>query len=584
MRDYEALAAIEALDARPVTDTSRPRVRRAREEVALRKKYQDERNTLVLKILQRYVDDEQLCVIDSLAYSTLKKHAELVYQKRGNQLASLNQNLGEYLMRFYESEEQSNPELHLIATWTRANWLKLVSALRVELRVLDYAYMGFRNVVLDRTQQKFVNWSSVPETVSVCAYIDTDVPELEYSAFGMPLFELPILSKIMDTQQWDNETRYLYFAMLGRTWRGRKVDANDHLELLPMSIGQAGTGKTLTLQLIALGFHETKATTLNSDNDDNFKLSHVIDKDVILIDELNRRSSSIQNGTWWTIASKGSLAVRDLYKSARSVRFDMPLWMSGLGTMKLMDKGDYDSFRRRVVPFPFYRKPESVDRNILTDIIDTGEIGHIMAISELCYQHLLTHPMVLPKQMLALMETVAGDLNPLYIFYRSCLIDTHATSPCPIQTVKAEDLQKAYELFAETHDIVRTSKYIWGERSTDCLRDDAFWRRALREVYPHMFIDRIENPGIHKRAALVAVYHCKLIPMEDIKDVILSDYCELEGDTRAGTSEQVQTEAPPWVVALTDIEQEQSQEDPQNTSMAFLSQAVDNQLVFDNTQ
>lgn len=593
MRDYEALAAIEALDDRPTTaeDSGGLPVRRRRvtHEVQIRPKHQDQRTTTVLKILQRHVDDMQLCFLDSVGFDSSQKAAELVYQSVNHRLVFLDQTLGEYLLRYYEEEEYHCEALLLISTWVRSSWKKLCSTLRIPRHKLNYRFVGFRNAVLDREFLSFIDYNALDAGTYICAYIDCVVQDVPEANDGMPQYDLPILSKIMDTQKWSIETRYLYFAMLGRTWRGRNVEEDDKLELLPMSIGQSGTGKTLTLMLLSLGFHVNQVTSINSDTTDNFSLSHVVDKDVILIDELNRRTSSITNGTWWTIASKGIIAVRQMYKQAVPMRFNMGIWMSGLGTMKLMDKGDFDSFRRRVVAFPFYHKPEVVDRNILTDILNSGEIAHIMHLAESCYRELLKVPLVVSRQMQALMETVAGDLNPLYAFYKSCLVDTHTESlvAVGVQKTSVKDIQRAYEIFTDSHDIIRTSKYIWGERTTDVLREDSYWRRALREVWPYMYIDRV--PGANGRSHSDAsnrlmVFHCKLISDDDIKAVNLSNYCELEGDTRSGTvGRQADVVVPPWMYPVVRGERLTPCASPQSTGTASLSRAVDIQLTLDNT-
>lgn len=327
----------------------------------------------------------------------------------------------------------------------------------------DNRYIGFKNCVLDRAERKFIPLNDFLVTESVpYTVIDTEVDMVELGQLRTPL-----LMHLMTTQNWNESTIMMFLAMLGRTWRGKHREEEDGWHCLPFSVGEAGTGKSTVLNILRLGFPRECVFDVDNSNRDAFKNAKLGEAEVILADELHSKAAGFSNDFWWKLATGDDVLItRGLYENSQETKFNHGAWLAGLKVMKMDGHGDFKSFDRRAISFPFTVKPQEVMGNISKRMVETGEIGHIMLAAEFAYQILLgIYPEKLPiiRRMEQASKQDQGQVDVIATLIQNCLKETGQMT----DKVNITDFNKLYNQLCRKFHLKKPSTHVYGNNSAD---------------------------------------------------------------------------------------------------------------------
>ena len=355
-----------------------------------------------------------------------------------------------------------------IATFVDRSYKSVVRIMckrKVFMLKRDNNYIKFRNLLLDRRQRRFRALAEMPAGLVPYKTIDTNVD----CVTDLSDLRIPKLMQLMQTQKWNESVIVIFLAMLGRVWRGTHREAADTWHVLPFAIGEAGTGKSTVLDLLRLGFPDELICEVNNSSQDSFRAAGLLHRQVVLVDELHSKQAGFQNDFWWKLATgTQTMPVRNIYERQTEMKLNHGTFLAGLKVMKMESHGDFKSFNRRALSFPFTEKPSVVDGDLLYDIVQTGEIGHIMLAAEFMYQSLLgSHDNIpVPRMMVQAASQDQGHIDVVASVINHCVIETGD----PRDRINIVDLNKMYNKFCKVNSLKKPSTYIWGFSQADKMK------------------------------------------------------------------------------------------------------------------
>lgn len=170
--------------------------------------------------------------------------------------------------------------------------------------------------------------------------VPRDLPE-------MPMdISTPEVERILDSQNFDSDTKHWLYAFLGRCLHEVGLHGRDHWQVIPFIKGVAGCGKSTLLMLLKKIFPAHLIANISSNAEEKYTWSTACDAFMFMCTEV-RRDCSWNQGEFQSIVSAEDVPVSAKYKDPRTVEWNTPGILAGNEVFDLSDAAG--SIRRRIV-------------------------------------------------------------------------------------------------------------------------------------------------------------------------------------------------------------------------------------------
>lgn len=205
--------------------------------------------------------------------------------------------------------------------------------------------MSFDNGVLDIAKMKFVDNKDICEGHPLRAQATCNYIEGVYTG----ITDTPTLDTVFDYQDFTSETKTFVCGLMGRMLFPVKM--LDSWEVILYVFGVAGSGKSLTLEVIENHFDPEVIGGFASKMDGSFPLEGFIGKRVVINKETERKMlMSVNESDLKNMASGEAVTVNRKNKtSVRIQRWEAPIAL-GSNFLPSFSKENSDSLGRRIVP------------------------------------------------------------------------------------------------------------------------------------------------------------------------------------------------------------------------------------------
>lgn len=265
--------------------------------------------------------------------------------------------------------------------------------------IYDKHYLGFSNGVLNTITCEF---TEIPHSnLVVRKYFDQ---EFTYTT------NTPLMDQIID-YQFTNDVRDFIYACLGRMFEIR-----DNYGFMLYLLGEPGCGKSLIIDVLSECFNNVGC--INESYEIKYGLSSLLDKDIIVCDDLPKNISSIfPQQTFQTCVTGGKVSTAVKNKDAVTVDWTVPMLWAGNWYPDYIDKGQIS---RRLLTANFEKIVNKPDPSLKKRILE-NELPTFIYKCLLYYKRLIEHNdldiwNICPEYFLNQKEELRIERNPLYKF------------------------------------------------------------------------------------------------------------------------------------------------------------------------
>lgn len=179
----------------------------------------------------------------------------------------------------------------------------------------------------------------------------------------------PSFDKLLDSQEFDDETQEWIYALLGRGlyWCGQMNKENWQIAVL--LLGYSGTGKSTILKYLRNFFKLENIGILSNNIERQWALSSIIDKYVVIGFEIKKDFNWDQAEFQQCTACEECLVFKK-YKDAYVTQFKSPIFIA-LNEMIKVWRDNSGSLKRRlvIIPFRHFIHPKNVDPNFMEHLM-----------------------------------------------------------------------------------------------------------------------------------------------------------------------------------------------------------------------
>jgi len=154
------------------------------------------------------------------------------------------------------------------------NFIKSVGCSAFPWIDIDHNYLGFSNGVYDLSKAAFLSGDDIPKGIQVRKMFD-----YEFEIKPTPLIDT-FLGYQIDSEE---DMNHVYF-MLGRTL----TKLTDRFDFMLMISGQAGSGKSLLLNLVKHSFSKSEIGILSNSLEKQFGLQQFVKKQIVVCGDMPR--------------------------------------------------------------------------------------------------------------------------------------------------------------------------------------------------------------------------------------------------------------------------------------------------------
>jgi hypothetical protein len=229
----------------------------------------------------------------------------------------------------------------------RASWPQQVEEeiARREVDVYDIEMPNGGVQRVNRNYGKVFECPAVPSRNDVAMkYHNVDIPR---DLPEMPNeIQTPEVERILDSQNFDDDTKNWLYAFLGRCLHEVGLKGRDQWQVIPFIKGVAGCGKSTLLMLLKKIFPAHLIANISSNAEEKYTWSAACVAFLFMCTEV-RRDCSWNQGEFQSIVSAEDVPISAKYKDPRTVEWNTPGFLAGNEVFDLSDAAG--SIRRRIV-------------------------------------------------------------------------------------------------------------------------------------------------------------------------------------------------------------------------------------------
>lgn len=238
----------------------------------------------------------------------------------------------------------------------------------------DHNLYGFRNGVLDIRTNAFSFGFDEPKVVR--RFYDCD-----YAAVPTPLWDSII------TSQLPEDAHEVLLCLLGRLLF--KVGQMDNWQIMPLIVGESGTGKSTILKVLMHLF--ARVGNIDDHFDHVYGLASLYETELVICDDLPRDiKNRLPQQSWQKMVTGSLINVRKAYGDPRDVVWDVHQLWAGNWVPNYVDMGQVG---RRLVVFQFNHilpRGES-DTRLEDDIVASELVGILQKILFVYHRSVAEH-------------------------------------------------------------------------------------------------------------------------------------------------------------------------------------------------
>ena len=237
----------------------------------------------------------------------------------------------------------------------------------------DRRYISFDNGVLDIVSGNLVD------------SIDTMPRHHIAGQFQLNELDTPLFDRMVK-HQIDDEQVYMYLLACRLFY---DVGQFDNLDVVPLVVGNSGTGKSTLAYIICSMFDPSNVGSINSTHELIFGLQSLYDKEIIIVPEVdNSMEKQLSSSLFKMIVCGENISVSFKYGKSRTIRWKAPMFMCGNHYLGYRD--DKGSISRRLAIFKFDRHVERIDSSLKEQIMQK-ELPKLVVKCLCAYRQLLEH-------------------------------------------------------------------------------------------------------------------------------------------------------------------------------------------------
>lgn len=200
-------------------------------------------------------------------------------------------------------------------------------------------------------------------------------PSMEFIA----AIKTPHLDSILDTQQFDGNTRFWFMAMLGRCLYNL-----DNWQVAGYLKGLAGTGKSTTVTMVQKFYEPDNIAVLSSTAmQETFELQAITEQTYVITCPEVKEDFHLSRAEFQNMTAGGIMSITRKHKPNLDFVLNAPMLLAG-NTLPLDWKDDIGSIKRRIVLFNFSHLPQNFNYELLQQLT-TVEMPAIIRKCNLCY-------------------------------------------------------------------------------------------------------------------------------------------------------------------------------------------------------
>ena len=253
--------------------------------------------------------------------------------------------------------------------------MEKLKSTRFPIVVCDKRYIGFQNGILDIVSGELVDSiDAVPRH-----YIN--------GPFDFDDLDTPLFDKVVRHQIEDEDVYTYMLALIGRLFYD--VGQFDNLDVVPLVVGNSGTGKSTLAYIISNMFDPDSVGSISSTHELIFGLQSLYDKEIIIVPEVdNNMERQLSSSLFKMIVCGENISVSFKYGKSRTVKWKVPLFMCGNHYIGYRD--DKGSISRRLAIFKFDRYVNEIDSSLKEQIVQK-EVPKLVVKCLYAYRRLLSH-------------------------------------------------------------------------------------------------------------------------------------------------------------------------------------------------
>ena len=170
--------------------------------------------------------------------------------------------------------------------------------------------------------------------------VPRDLPELPTE------IETPEVERVLDSQNFDEDTKNWLYAFLGRCLHEVGLNGRDQWQVIPFIKGVAGCGKSTLLNLLRKIFPKHLVAAMSANAEEKFAWSAACDVYLWMCTEVRHKCSWAQ-GEFQSIVSGEDVPIAAKYQQPRTVAWSTPGILAGNEVFDLNDAAG--SIRRRIL-------------------------------------------------------------------------------------------------------------------------------------------------------------------------------------------------------------------------------------------
>ena len=225
---------------------------------------------------------------------------------------------------------------------------------RFPIVACDKRLLGFKNGILDIVSGKLMDSAdAIPRH-----YID--------GPFQLEDLDTPLFDAIVKYQLPDEDVYTYMLALIGRLFYD--VGQFDSLDVVPIVVGNSGTGKSTLAHIISCMFDSGSVGSINSTHEFVFGLQSLYDKEVIIVPEIDgSMEKQLSSSLFKMIVCGENVSVSFKYGKSRTIKWKTPLFMCGNQYLGYND--DKGSISRRLAIFKFDRHVTAIDSSLKEQVV-----------------------------------------------------------------------------------------------------------------------------------------------------------------------------------------------------------------------
>jgi hypothetical protein len=344
--------------------------------------------------------------------------------------------------------EKNHYLFHLANSGKSGNYMKTVigeleksqTAFFPVLR-LNREVRSFRNGLYDADTDTFIEWRNrhlIPDDVVSCKFYDLDFnhyAHLRNRRDDIMDIPTPAMNIITETQRWDRDVVFMFWAMIGRfIYDQRKYD---NWELYMLLIGFGGCGKSSIIECINNLFDTRDVGSLGNKPSDTFGLSHLAKCFIVTAMDINDHFTLDQT-TFFSMVSGERVVIEEKYRPFPHILpdFRAPVAMSTNSSLRCFPDLNGNQ-ARRTGRFYLPHRP-SPDIPNIKDLLKE-QMPAIIVKANRAYRYLadrtknLAKQQWLPDYFKAGCNLIEVESNPLrYFLETSGVLEYRAELYCPV--------------------------------------------------------------------------------------------------------------------------------------------------------